>query len=107
MSWSVSAQGKPAEVKEWLQPQFAACEESVKHLPHEQHGVILAKAAVHNQLDFLIEHAPDKPVSVFANGSASVAPPDAVWRSYTQTSISVAQVYEEPREPVAEEVQAA
>lgn len=89
MSWSVSAVGKPAAVKAALQPQFQYAKGSTSHIAHEQASVCSVEEIVNGQLDFMASHAPTTPVTVKASGSASVAPKDASWESYTQIALEV------------------
>jgi hypothetical protein len=85
----VSYLGTPAAAKAALVPQFASSKEVTQHIPHESAGVGLSEAVINNQLDFLIEHRPEIKVAVQAGGSAGVAPADASWKSYSQTSLSI------------------
>jgi hypothetical protein len=68
MSWSVSAQGRPAKVKEVLAGSFESAKKGTAAIPEEQAGVIAIETAVNAQLDFAIANDV-RAIKVEASGS--------------------------------------
>ncbi len=68
MSWSVSAQGRPAKVKEVLASSFESAKKGTAAIPEEQAGVIAIETAVNAQLDFAIANDV-RAIKVEASGS--------------------------------------
>ena len=90
MSWSVSAVGRPAKVKEVLATQFANAKQSTQHIPAEQASVEQVEALFNNLLDFSVENELGV-VSVSASGSASKK--SGTYNGSVSTTVSFAPIY--------------
>ena len=91
MSWSVSALGKPAKVKEVLAKGFESAKAATAGIPEEHAGVVAIEQAVNAQLDFAVSNNVGA-IKVDASGSFCRSSGSS-WPGSCQTKLDVQSLY--------------